>query len=467
MDRFGETTERRARTLGMASAAMLLLLVVVALFGAAGASASLGEAAVQLRAERLVANRLAAQQLRAERIARVRALAEARRRAAAERRAAEVASRARRATATQPPMTPFGTAEISCTSVTFRFRGFPATGENTVREVVFVEGEPVIEVHFTFTGETGTNTLALDPEAVRKGTKRIDAFAGGRNSVESAFRGFFDIRSTQQCGDVNEPAFAIEKTQAVIGSGTGYREQPITAEVGQTIEYRIKVTNIGNTVITFGALQDPNCDAGTLHGGEPGGIVSPSGAELFICTHTVTPGDLAAGSFANVATITGTPNGSEAKEQTSNTVVAEIRPPGSGGGGGGSGPGSGGGGNGGNGSGSGTGSGSGGAGTGAGSGGVAGTTSSSSFLVRVRSRGVKSVVIYIDGHRMKTLTARAARRGYFSVRINVGRLAVGRHRLQVRITMEALSASRHHIAGTRSLSFLRCASAALHPNFTG
>jgi hypothetical protein len=87
--------------------------------------------------------------------------------------------------------------------------------------------------------------------------------------------------------------------------------------------------------------------------------------------------------------------------------------------------------------------------------------------VRIRARGVRTVVFYIDKHRVRTLTAHAARHGVFSVRINVSKLKVGRHRLTVRITMQALNASRHHVAATRSLSFLRCASAAVQPHFTG
>jgi hypothetical protein len=389
-------------------------------------------------------------------------------------------------------MTPFGTAEISCTAVTWHFKGYPASGVNKVTEWVYIEGDPLPPFVFTFTGETASNTELLNPEAVGKGRKRIDALAVGRNSDDAAFKGSFDIVSSQECGNVNEPAFAIEKTQTIAGSHSGFHAAPIIAEVGQTIEYEIRVTNTGNTVITFGALADPKCDPGTLHGGPPGGILEPGGFARYFCTHALTPEDLAAGSYSNVATIAGTPNGVPEKEETSNTVLAQVVPVGSGPGGGkGGGGGGGGGGSGGN---TGTGTGTGGNGgvlgttgssTGTGTGGprqgTLGATSASvpllsaapagcvrsSFLVRVRSRGVRTVVFYIDGHRLKLLTARAAKHGYFTVRINVSRLRVGRHKLKVRITMQAIGASRHHIAATRSLSFLRCASAAVHPHFTG
>jgi uncharacterized repeat protein (TIGR01451 family) len=498
MDRFLETTMRRPRRSKLLAAAMGLLVVLALSALAPAAFASTAETAAVVRAERQAANRAATLQAREERAARALQVAAERRRAAAERRAAAVA-RKRRTTSTitpvrastEPRMTPFGTAEISCTSVTFHFKGFPATGVNRVTEWVYIEGDPMPPFVFTFTGETASNTLTLNPEEVRKGRKRIDALATGRNSDDATFKGGFDIVSSQECGNVNEPAFAIEKTQTIAGGHSGFHEAPIVAEVGQTIEYQIKVTNTGNTVITFATPTDPNCEG--LHGGAPGGILEPSGFERFYCTHTLTAADLAAGSYSNVATIVGTPNGIPAKEETSNTVVAQVVPVGSGPGGGKGGSGGGGSGgtnggsngsgtaNGGNGGALGSTSSSTGTGTGGPREGTLGATSASvpllsaapagcvrsSFLVRVRSRGVRSVVFYVDGHRLKVLTARAAKHGYFTVRVNVAKLRVGRHRLQVRITMQAVGASRHHIAATRSLSFLRCASAAVHPHFTG
>ena len=511
MDRLPETTMRRERLLAPAAAARLLIALALLALPSAALATTPAETAAQLRAERQAANRAAALQAREERLASARQAAAERRRAAAERRAAALAGRkhrtntAKRVVPTEPRMTPFGTAELSCTAVTWHFKGFPATGLNQVSEWVYSEadpvqlyregeplrplGEPVHPFLFTFTGESASNTVTLNPEEVGKGRKRIDALALGRNGDFATFKGGFDIVSRQECGNVNEPAFAIEKTQAIVGSHNGFHYSPIIAEPGQTIEYQIRVTNIGNTVITFGEPTDTHCEG--LHGGAPGGILEPGGFEHWYCTHTVTAADLAAGSYTNVATIAGTPNGIPTKEETSNTVVAQIVPPGHGEGGNKGGGGGGGGNpnNGGNGSGPGAGNGgtqgtsnsSAGGGSGGPRQGTLGATSASvpllsaapvgcvrsSFLVRVRSRGVRSVVVYLDGHRLKLLTARAARHGYFSFRVNVASLRVGRHKLQVRITMQAVGASRHHIAATRSLSFLRCASVAVHPHFTG
>jgi hypothetical protein len=495
MDRFLETTQRRRRTLGLIAAAFALFALFATL-GPARASAASAQEAAQVRSERQAANRLAAQHAREERAAHARLVAEERRHAAEERRAHRTSNRVGGArvqkSSTALRVTPFGTAEISCSAVTFRFTGFPATGLNTVKEFVYVEGDPVGETKgfiFTFTGETATNTITLNPEEVGKGRKRIDALVQGRNADDATFKGGFDIVSSQECGNVNEPGFAIEKTQTVAGSNSGFHTQPIVVEVGQTIEYQIKVTNTGNTVMTFGALQDPNCDPGTIKGEAPGGILVPGAFERITCTHAVTATDLAAGTYTNIATITGTPNGSEAKEQSSKQVVAEIVPVGANTGK------NGGGGNGGNGGNSGNGNNSGNNGSSSGNTGTSGTLTGtggprqgtlgatsasvpllsaapagcvrSSFLVRVRASGVRTVVVSIDGHRLKTLSAHAARHGYFTVRVTVARLGVGRHKLQVRITMQALTASRHHVAATRSLSFLRCASVAVHPHFTG
>ena len=91
----------------------------------------------------------------------------------------------------------------------------------------------------------------------------------------------------------------------------------------------------------------------------------------------------------------------------------------------------------------------------------------SSFVVSIKAKNVKSVTFYLDGHRLKTLTAKSARKGRLSVRIQTSRLKPGVHRLKARITLVPNTASTKTITVTRSLKFARCASATVSPKFTG
>jgi hypothetical protein len=92
------------------------------------------------------------------------------------------------------------------------------------------------------------------------------------------------------------------------------------------------------------------------------------------------------------------------------------------------------------------------------------------FTAKLKSKGVASVVFYLDGHRVAHFTAKAARRGYLTIRINVSRLKIGRHKLMAKIVMTtatSAAAGAKPVHATRSLTFVRCASAAVKPKFTG
>ncbi len=121
------------------------------------------------------------------------------------------------------------------------------------------------------------------------------------------------------------PAFTISKLQQIAGSGS-FTTATLTGSVGQTVLYEILVTNTGNTPLTFGALSDAHCDAGSITGGPGGSPLAAGGSTTFFCEHLLTAADQLAGQYTNNATITGSPpvgSGSPIT-QTSNTVVVNV-----------------------------------------------------------------------------------------------------------------------------------------------
>ena len=417
------------------------------------------------REQRLAQRRKEAEELRAARKAeRLEILA-------AKRRAREAASGTKGRD--------FGRVEASCSQVTFYFTGFPQ-GTNTVAEIVTIDGEHLGARPFTFTGPEAHDTV---PIMELEGNHRIDARATWGSGQS---RSGWDISSTRLCGDTSEPKFTIGKLQTLIGASGGYVTAPLTGEVGQKVGYEIVVSNVGDVSMAFTNFTDPNCDPGTLTGG-PGGPLAPGVFTKFFCTHVLTLADESAGTYTNTAGVVGTPNilGGEQIHETSNTVVVNIPPnkvptreptkkgPGPEG----------------NQDGKGTSGGStpgGAVGVLASSGtqlprlealGVISSVPSlsgrpegcvrSSLLVSIKAKNVKSVTFYLDGHRLKTLTARSARRGRIAVRVQTSRLKPGVHRLTAKITMIPNIASAKTVTVSRSLKFARCASARVSPKFTG
>ena len=264
------------------------------------------------------------------------------------------------------------------------------------------------------------------------------------------------------------PAFSIEKLQRIQGGSGSYTTSELTgATIGQTVEYEIVVTNTGNVPLTLGSFSDPKCDGATVSGG-PGSAALPVGASTtYTCAHLLDAADQAAGYYANAVSITGTPpeGGGLPVSNSSNTVVVEVPA---------SSP---------NGTGSTTGS---------ASSGVLSSTFSEpaksgvlafasatlpklkgpqgcvrhSFHISIKSAGVASVTFYMDGHKLKKLTAKNAHKGLLTIAVNPDKLKVGVHKLVAKITMIA-TASTKAKQGSRMVRILRCSSKALTPKFTG
>ncbi len=108
---------------------------------------------------------------------------------------------------------------------------------------------------------------------------------------------------------VNVPAIAVVKLQRE-GTAGSFTSSPISAVVGQPIQYAIQVTNTGNTPLAL-SLSDALCDPGTIEG--PTSLsgtlsvntLSPGGQAQYTCSHVLKGSD--ASPFTNTATVTGAP----------------------------------------------------------------------------------------------------------------------------------------------------------------
>jgi uncharacterized repeat protein (TIGR01451 family) len=250
-----------------------------------------------------------------------------------------------------------------------------------------------------------------------------------------------------------EPKFTIEKLQEIKGSGTGFKSSTLTGAAGQTVDYEIVVTNTGNVALTFSSFIDVNCDAGTIAGGPGSSSVAPGESTTYTCDHVLT----GTGSYTNVASVTGTPEGEAPISHESNKVVVEVPasevapkngtsptvavnpPPPTPKNGvlaecerlaplkGASGP------------------------------------KRGTFTVQASSIGIKQVTFYLDGRKLKTLKQSQAKRGEFTVKINPLKLSFGAHKLLAKTLMSNPNCK----APARASVFVRPLSQRAAPKFTG
>jgi uncharacterized repeat protein (TIGR01451 family) len=301
----------------------------------------------------------------------------------------------------------------------------------------------------------------------------------------NGLKGGFDIHQSVKCEP--NPKFEIQKLQSL---GGPFTTETLTGTVGQTVLYEIVVTNTGNTPLTFSGFSDTVCDPGTS-AGVPAVPVEPLASFTVVCAHKITAADVTAGTLINVAKITGTPEEGEGSsvEHESNQVVVtpkdsekeqkekeekEKTPEEPKGGGenpppnnnptpksgvlGTSGASS----------------------TSTSKSGVLGFASATvpslrgpqgcvraGFTASVKSAGVKSVVFYLDGHRLRTMGPANSRKGLISLYIPVSKLNVGAHRVKAAITMKPVTSGGKASKASRSLTVVRCHSAVVTPRFTG
>ncbi len=95
--------------------------------------------------------------------------------------------------------------------------------------------------------------------------------------------------------------------------------------------------------------------------------------------------------------------------------------------------------------------------------GPSGCPTTSAVAASVSGRRIVKVTFYVDGRKVKTLT-KANRNGQWVLPMNVKRFAFGTHRVRVTVSFAKSSQTK---AKTLRLSFSRCHSAVVKPQFTG
>ncbi|MCK4677174.1 MAG: DUF11 domain-containing protein [Bacteroidales bacterium] len=103
------------------------------------------------------------------------------------------------------------------------------------------------------------------------------------------------------------------------------------ATVGDVLTYDIVVTNTGNVTISGVAVSDPDADAPPERGSDQVGnndnLLEVGEIWTYTATHTVTQGDINAGSFTNTATATGTPAGGTLDDASDSETVDATQAP--------------------------------------------------------------------------------------------------------------------------------------------
>jgi hypothetical protein len=459
-------------TLVLALALALGLVAVLAPIGLARPSAASGQQAPNAESGRLLE--------REEHAAARQALKEEERIARARRQQERAGSRGKSFSTERDN----GTVRFSCSQIAVTYRSFPDAARNTVNEWVKINKLRGGTSQFLFDGSTGSHTI---PVTTPPGSYQIDLFAKWRTN---GVKGSFDVHSKVSCSGV---AFSIEKLQRIGASGGSYTAAPLTGYVGQSVEYEIVLNNTGYLPLSFSDFADAHCGTGTLTGGPGSEAVAHGGSTTYFCKHVLSPLDLAAGTYTNTATVRGSPPAGEGTPvtHTSNTVLVEMSagtppPPEektpeekqtpkeeakrS--------------------SGSSTNAASGALGANAASpllsplsmphAGVLAFAATAvpalrgpggcmrgRFAASLRSRGVSSVTFYLDGHKLRTMSARSARRGQLTITLDASKLRVGAHRLLAKITMIPAASVARVVHVSRALTFVRCRPATIDPKFTG
>jgi hypothetical protein len=304
----------------------LTLLVLAALFVPVGQARGSSEASSEEEAaptSALQAKHAAREELLATR----RAEREAEKLAAREQREAGRQAKAQqqstRRVQNETRVRMHGSAQFSCTGVTWNYTGFPE-GSNTIVQVVRIyagpEGEPLqkpgstIAESFTFVGATGETRTSFEAPP---GVYKVDAWAKWKGN---GLKGSFDVLGKLSCSPT--PALSVEKLQKIAGTTGTFTTAPVSGQVGDTVDYEIVVTNTGNVPLTIDGYDvvDHNCTG--IAGGAGSEPLEVGASTTYTCSHVLTE----AGSYTNTAEVSGVPPEHDGPPvtSTSNTVLAEA-----------------------------------------------------------------------------------------------------------------------------------------------
>ncbi len=228
---------------------------------------------------------------------------------------------------------------------------------------------------------------------------------------------------------VFDPSFTVTKLQRIAGTGSEFTTLELNAEVGQTVQYEIVVTD-GPLPLSFANFIDANC---TNIGGGPGATVLAAGeSTTWTCEHKLTT----TGLYTNEASVEGNP---EAGKKISNKVTVNVaaahqavkaactiaeeninlR-------------------------------------------GAAGARRGP-FKVYISSLGIKEITFYLDGKKFKKLTSSQAKNGQFAITVDPRKLKFGAHKVSIKTAMTDGACAT--IA--RSGVFVHPREAKIKPAFTG
>ena len=312
-------------------------------------------------------------------------------------------------------------------TITFRLYG-PADG-SCIHQV----GEAVT-VKVNGNGEYGSPPITPAAPGIYRW---VASYSGDTDNVPVGPTACTDPAEATSVRPKPAPGMTIVKTQRLAGSQSAYVGTPLDATVGQQLDYRTLVTNTGNVPLAL-SISDPVCNGGTLSG--PAGelesdqMLTPGGQAEYHCTHVVVSSD--GSKITNVAAVTGTPPNGPAVGPLSSSVLANVASET----------------------------------VLAAKGCVSGTVTLAGatgcarrpFKARLAAPGVARVTFYLDGRKLRTMTAGQARSGRFLVDVNPLKLSYGVHRLTAKIT---LTCAHKQIA--RTLTFVHCHPPVTKPRFTG
>jgi type II secretory pathway pseudopilin PulG len=338
---------------------------------------------------------------------------------------------------------------LTCDHITVEYHAFPeGPASNEIAErVVFKQSSVPLPSYaypvttFSFNGGSGTTTI---PIVAPLGTSNVSLHT---RYDTNGVKGRVNAHGHLYCNAI--PQFTVVTEQSL--SGGSPTTSTLGGKVGQGVVYETLAEDTGNTPLTMTNFSDPGCD--DLPAGDPVKIM-PHSTATYLCMHSLNNADLAAGLFANAASLTGTPEAGQGEPVTLPSSAVLISP------------------------------------IAAGEeapktpaathevstsaapakSAVLGFSTSAvpallgpskcvhgPFTAGVKSSGVANVTFYLDGRKLSRRTAHSTRNGMISIRVGMTLKAGSKHRLKADITMLPPSPTVKAVTAWRGRIVRRCA----------